>query len=64
MIRVLAVLILVVIAAMGAGKAFIVYLELPTVAQSFSTGKCVRVYGDGGFNCDNLPSKYIHVWVK
>lgn len=37
-------------------------LQLPTVEMSNSTGKCVRVIGEG--SCESLPVRYHHVWVK
>ena len=38
-------------------------LEIPTVYESFSKKKCVHV-DDPRYNCENLPKKYNHVWVK
>lgn len=41
--------------------------ELPDVWFSHSTGECVKVlnYADGdAYNCENLPSRFYHVWVK
>ena len=40
---------------------------LPDVWYSYSTGECVKVlnYEEGdNYSCENLPSKYHHVWVK
>lgn len=41
-------------------------LETPDVEFSWETKQCVQViYGDGTTGtCDNLPSRYNHVWVK
>lgn len=39
--------------------------DLPIVQISVSTGKCVDVWDkDRIYSCDNMPSKYEHVWVK
>ena len=39
---------------------------IPDVHVSHSTGECVKVinYGDQDWSCDNLPSKYPHIWVQ
>ena len=39
---------------------------IPDVHVSHSTGECVKVinYGDQDWSCDNLPSKYTHIWVQ
>ena len=51
--------------------AFLVYMliftsYIPDVHVSYSTGECVKVinYGDQDWSCDNLPSKYTHIWVQ
>ena len=51
--------------------AILVYMMLfmsamPEVYVSHSTGECVKVinYGDQDWTCDNLPSKYTHIWVQ
>lgn len=38
--------------------------DLPTVQESWSRKECVRVVGDGGYSCENLPAKYNHAWVE
>jgi hypothetical protein len=41
--------------------------SLPDVHFSYSTDECVRVvnYREGhNYTCDNLPTKYYHVWEK
>ena len=40
--------------------------KTPDVHISHSTNECVKVinYGDTNYTCDNLPSKYNHVWVQ
>lgn len=42
------------------------FVNLPEVEVSHATGKCVRVvYMDGRTgDCNNLPDKYDHVWVR
>lgn len=41
-------------------------VDLPTVYESHTTGKCVRVeLSDGSLgDCSNLPGRYHHVWVE
>jgi hypothetical protein len=41
-------------------------VSMPDVMVSYSSGECVEVvnYSDDNFSCDNLPSRYNHVWVK
>lgn len=46
-------------------------LSLPDVHISYSTEKCMGVttyqgvfFDSLGYNCENLPKKYNHVWVK
>ena len=44
-------------------KAF----SIPDVQFSYSTDQCVKVlnYVEGdNYNCENLPPKFNHVWVK
>ena len=42
--------------------------SIPTVEVSYSTGHCERVIEyvepKRGYSCENLPSKYDHVWVR
>jgi len=41
--------------------------SLPDVWFSYSTGDCVKVlnYNEGdAYSCENLPSRYYHVWVN
>lgn len=42
------------------------FFDMPEVEVSHATGKCVRVvYMDGRTgDCENLPEKYDHVWVR
>lgn len=47
--------------------AFSTGASLPDVHFSNSTQECVKVvnYIEGmKYTCDNLPSRYYHVWVK
>ncbi len=38
---------------------------LPDVYYSYSTDECVKVVNYGTeYTCDNLPNKFIHVWVE
>lgn len=42
-------------------------LDMPTVETSNATGECVEVinYAEGdNYDCDNLPERYHHRWVK
>jgi len=46
-------------------------LSLPDVHVSYATNECVSVinydtlfFSAGDHSCENLPSKYNHVWVQ
>ena len=42
-------------------------LSIPDVHFSYSTDECVKVlnYTEGdNYSCENLPSKFNHVWVQ
>jgi hypothetical protein len=41
-------------------------LSMPDVHFSYTTEECVKVinYTDEVFGCENLPSKFNHVWVQ
>lgn len=42
-------------------------LSMPEVQMSHSTGECVKVINyteDTKYSCENMPSKYHHVWVQ
>lgn len=46
--------------------SFLTALSLPDVWFSYSTGDCVKVlnYVEGdNYSCENLPSRFYHVWV-
>ena len=41
--------------------------SMPDVWMSYSTDECVKVinYVEGeNYSCENMPSKFNHVWVK
>ena len=50
----------------GLGYAMNSALSAPDVHVSYATGECVKVvnYTDEIFSCDNLPTKFNHVWVQ
>jgi len=59
----------VIVASLIGGFAFALNtsLGIPDVNFSHSTGDCVEVinYEEGdNYSCENLPSKFNHVWVK
>jgi hypothetical protein len=42
-------------------------LSMPDVWFSYSTDECVKVINydkDDQFSCENLPTKFNHVWIK
>ena len=46
---------------------FLDSMSLPDVWVSYSTDECVKVvnYVEGdNFSCENMPSKFNHVWVE
>lgn len=48
-------------------EALATVIFMPEVQVSHSTGECVKVINfriEDTWSCDNLPSKYNHVWVK
>ena len=50
----------------GLGYAVVSAAAMPDVHVSYATNECVKVvnYTDEIFSCDNLPSKFNHVWVQ
>ena len=51
----------------GLAFAFSTSLGIPDVHYSHSTGECVKVinYEQGdNYSCENVPSKFNHVWVE
>jgi hypothetical protein len=50
----------------GLGYAMNLSLSAPDVHVSYATNECVKVvnYTDEIFSCDNLPTKFNHVWVQ
>lgn len=46
---------------------FLDSMSMPDVWFSYSTDECVKVinYVEGeNYSCENMPSKFNHVWVK
>jgi hypothetical protein len=42
-------------------------LSMPDVWFSYSTDECVKVINydkEDQFSCENLPTKFNHVWIK
>ena len=41
-------------------------LSLPDVQVSYASNECVEVinYSNTAYDCENMPTKYNHVWVK
>ena len=41
-------------------------LSLPDVVVSYETNQCVEVinYADTNWSCENMPSKFNHVWAE
>lgn len=59
--------IVAIIVVMVYSNALSNALDLPDVHVSNSTQECVGVvnYAEGDdYSCQNLPTKYNHVWVK
>ena len=43
--------------------AFYIWISMPVVYESFTTGQCMEVYDPSGqHSCENLPERYIHEW--
>ena len=64
---------LAISAAFGVGLfAFADYaMSIPTVKMSYTTDACVEVqnhpstlFGTTEYSCENLPTKFNHVWVQ
>ncbi len=66
LLRILNYLYWSVLAGLGGlvGYLLVSTTDLPVVNVSHTTGECVSVVSSGGYDCINLPEKYIHVWVK
>tara|TARA_B110000967_G_C18759702_1_gene497142 strand:- start:423 stop:638 length:216 start_codon:yes stop_codon:yes gene_type:complete len=59
--------VLVIALTAFAANATLNALSIPDVMFSHSTDECVEVfnYVEGeNYSCENLPSKFNHVWVK
>ena len=58
------------LALCGLGSAFffvviMIWAYTPVVYQSYSTKACVEVVSpDPKHNCENMPTRYEHVWVE
>lgn len=56
------------VGVLGAGLVYSMNsaLSLPDVHVSYSTNECVKVvnYTDTVYSCENLPTKFYHVWTK
>lgn len=58
------------VTAVGVAAGVLVVLDqtlsMPDVHFSYATDECVRVinYADSQFSCENLPTKFNHVWVQ
>jgi len=56
------------VGALGAGLVYSTNsaLSLPDVHVSYSTNECVKVvnYASTAYSCENLPTKFYHVWTK
>jgi|TARA_B110000240_G_C13391329_1_gene406922 hypothetical protein len=41
-------------------------MMIPDVLVSYSSNHCTKVinYGDSNYSCENMPTKFNHVWVK
>jgi hypothetical protein len=59
---------IIAVGALGAGLVYSMNsaLSLPDVHVSHSTNECVKVvnYTDTVYSCENLPTKFYHVWTK
>ena len=40
------------------------WLSIPEVQVSNATGQCVRVIPADAGTCENLPDRYVRVWVQ
>lgn len=46
---------------------FLVMMSIPDVWFSYSTDECVKVINyveTDNYSCENLPTKFNHVWVE
>lgn len=46
---------------------FLTAMAMPDVWFSYSTDECVKVINydkDHNYSCENLPTKFNHVWVE
>jgi hypothetical protein len=55
------------VVAAGAAYALNFAVTLPDVMFSYSSDECVKVinYAEGNkYSCENLPTKFNHIWVE
>jgi hypothetical protein len=55
------------VVAAGVAYAFNFAATLPDVKVSYSTDQCVEVINysdDDKYSCENLPTKFNHIWVE
>lgn len=56
------------VGALGVGLVYSMNsaLSLPDVHVSYTTNECVKVvnYASTTYSCENLPTKFYHVWTK
>lgn len=58
-------LIIMLLAGMGFGLFLINWANTPVVYFSFPKNTCVEVISPNpDHNCENIPEKYQHEWVK
>lgn len=51
----------------GLAHAINTSMHLPDVHFSYATGDCVKVVNynqDDNYSCENLPSRFYHVWEQ
>lgn len=50
----------------GLMKVALDAMSLPEVHMSYSSNMCVKVvnYNDDNYSCENMPEKFIHIWVN
>ena len=61
------IFVLACFAFIGAAMLYAVSIAVthPDVYFSYSTQECVKVVNYGtNYTCENLPSRYYHVWVE
>ena len=60
--------IVIAVMILGGGIVLLDYaMSIPDVHFSYSSNECVKVinYAEGdNYSCENMPSKFNHVWVQ